>query len=175
MEIDGNNTLHLSVPTFLRTVRASEASLIVRPFIARTRALIPTTSWKRASWTTWRHFIFKSKRLGTCRVGAGAAKPASSRPRRSRTGPVRRLTNHHRQCGNGAGGPHPGRGEQLGGQITGLQIGPRRLAFTSETLILSFSLPNFDFHAVTAYDILRSRGVPLEKRDYEGELRTRSA
>ena len=56
-----------------------------------------------------------------------------------------------------------------------LQIGPRRLAFTSETLILSFSLPNFYFHAVTAYDILRSRGVPLGKRDYEGRLRTRTA
>ena len=56
-----------------------------------------------------------------------------------------------------------------------LQIGPRRLAFTSETFILSFSLPNFHFHAVTAYDILRSQGVPLGKRDYEGRLRTRLA
>jgi uncharacterized protein len=55
-----------------------------------------------------------------------------------------------------------------------LQIGSRRLAFTSETLILSFSLPNFHFHAVTAYDILRSRGVPIGKRDYEGQLRIRS-
>jgi hypothetical protein len=62
-----------------------------------------------------------------------------------------------------------------GGKELDLQIGPRRLAFTSETLILSFSLPNFHFHAVTAYDILRSRGVPLGKRDYEGQLRTKSA
>lgn len=61
------------------------------------------------------------------------------------------------------------------GKDLDLQIGPRRLAFTSETLILSFSLPNFHFHAVTAYDILRSRGVPIGKRDYEGRLRTRSA
>jgi hypothetical protein len=60
------------------------------------------------------------------------------------------------------------------GRDLDLQIGPRRLAFTSETFILSFSLPNFHFHAVTAYDILRSRGVPLGKRDYEGRLRTRS-
>ena len=59
------------------------------------------------------------------------------------------------------------------GKDLDLQIGPRRLAFTSETLILSFSLPNFHFHAVTAYDILRTRGVPLGKRDYEGQLRTR--
>ncbi|WP_245422449.1 DUF1993 domain-containing protein [Alsobacter soli] len=59
------------------------------------------------------------------------------------------------------------------GKELDLQIGPRRLLFTPETLILSFSLPNFHFHAVTAYDILRMRGVPLGKRDYEGELRTR--
>ena len=56
-----------------------------------------------------------------------------------------------------------------------LQIGPRRLAFTSATYILSFALPNFHFHAVTAYDILRAHGVPIGKRDYEGRLRTRSA
>jgi hypothetical protein len=60
------------------------------------------------------------------------------------------------------------------GKELDLQIGPRRLAFTSENLILSFSLPNFHFHAVTAYDILRSRGVPLGKGDYEGRLRTKS-
>ncbi len=51
---------------------------------------------------------------------------------------------------------------------------PWTLAFASGTFLLSFSMPNFHFHAVTAYDILRSRGVPLGKRDYEGRLRTRS-
>jgi hypothetical protein len=61
------------------------------------------------------------------------------------------------------------------GKDLDLQIGPRRLAFTSETFLLSFALPNFHFHAVTAYDILRTRGVPLGKRDYEGRLRTKSA
>ena len=50
---------------------------------------------------------------------------------------------------------------------------PRRHPFTAETFLLSYSLPNFHFHAVTAYNILRSRGVPLGKRDYEGRLRWR--
>lgn len=59
------------------------------------------------------------------------------------------------------------------GKQLDLQIGPRKLAFTSETLILSFSLPNFYFHVVTAYDILRMQGIPIGKRDYEGRLRTR--
>ncbi|MDH7973318.1 DUF1993 domain-containing protein [Sphingomonas sp. AR_OL41] len=58
------------------------------------------------------------------------------------------------------------------GKALDLQIGPRRLAFTAETYILSFALPHFHFHAVTAYDILRLGGVPLGKRDYEGRLRT---
>lgn len=52
---------------------------------------------------------------------------------------------------------------------------PQTMAFTPETFLLSYSLPNFHFHAVTAYAILRSRGVPLGKRHYEGELRTRTA
>jgi uncharacterized protein len=49
-------------------------------------------------------------------------------------------------------------------------MGERRLPFTVEKFILSFSLPNFHFHATTAYDILRSHGVPLGKRDYIGRL-----
>ena len=35
---------------------------------------------------------------------------------------------------------------------------------------MSFSLPNFYFHATTAYDILRTNGVPLGKRDFMGRL-----
>jgi uncharacterized protein len=51
--------------------------------------------------------------------------------------------------------------------------GPRTLAFTPETFLLSYSLPNFYFHSVTAYNILRTRGVPLGKYHYQGQLRTR--
>jgi uncharacterized protein len=54
-------------------------------------------------------------------------------------------------------------------------VGPEPTPFTSETFLLSFLLPNFHFHAVTAYDILRTKGVPVGKRDYEGQLRTRPA
>ena len=52
---------------------------------------------------------------------------------------------------------------------------PRTLAFTPGTFLFSYSLPNFYFHAVTAYNILRTRGVPLGKYHYQGQLRTRSA
>lgn len=46
-----------------------------------------------------------------------------------------------------------------------------RMDFTAENFLLSFSLPNFYFHATTAYDILRHRGVELGKRDYLGKPR----
>jgi hypothetical protein len=61
------------------------------------------------------------------------------------------------------------------GKDLDLQIGPRRLLFTSESFILSWVMPNFHFHATTAYAILRTNGVPIGKRDYEGRLRTRTA
>ena len=49
-----------------------------------------------------------------------------------------------------------------------------RRVFTAETFILSFSLPNFYFHAATAYDILRTTGVPVGKRDFMGPLRLKA-
>jgi hypothetical protein len=49
--------------------------------------------------------------------------------------------------------------------------GDRRLDFTAENFLLSFSLPNFYFHATTAYDILRWKGLQIGKRDYSGRPR----
>lgn len=53
-------------------------------------------------------------------------------------------------------------------------FGERRLSFTAEDYLLSFAQPNFYFHATTAYDILRWKGVPLGKRDFIGKLRLTS-
>ena len=49
-------------------------------------------------------------------------------------------------------------------------LGDRQMPFVAEGFLLTFSLANFHFHATTAYDILRSKGVPLGKRDYLGRL-----
>jgi uncharacterized protein len=47
----------------------------------------------------------------------------------------------------------------------------RSLMFTAEGFLMSFSLPNFFFHATTAYDILRHNGAPLGKRDFMGRMK----
>jgi hypothetical protein len=59
----------------------------------------------------------------------------------------------------------------LEGREVVFQIRDFKMPFTAEKFLMSFSLPNFYFHATTAYDILRSKGVPLGKRDYMGQLR----
>jgi uncharacterized protein len=50
----------------------------------------------------------------------------------------------------------------------------RHVDFTGEDFLLSFSQPNFYFHAATAYDILRWKGVAIGKRDFIGKLRAKS-
>lgn len=53
-------------------------------------------------------------------------------------------------------------------------LGEQRMPFTGEGFLLTFSLPNFYFHATTAYDILRAKGVPLGKRDFVGRIRMKA-
>ena len=46
--------------------------------------------------------------------------------------------------------------------------------YTAENFLLSFSLPNFYFHATTTFDILRWKGMPIGKRDFMGKTRTKN-
>jgi len=46
------------------------------------------------------------------------------------------------------------------------QVGDRK--FIGQDYVLGFAIPNFYFHFVTAYNILRKEGVPVGKGDYLG-------
>ncbi len=41
--------------------------------------------------------------------------------------------------------------------------------FTGRSYLMHYALPNFYFHATTAYDILRSQGVAIGKMDFLGK------
>lgn len=45
---------------------------------------------------------------------------------------------------------------------------PKEKKFTGMAYLLHYGLPQFFFHITTAYDILRSLGVEIGKRDYMG-------
>jgi hypothetical protein len=167
----------LSVPTFLQTVRA------IAGFLDRAARHCTETGTEVEDFVDARlfddmaPFHFQIEAAGRHAVwGLEAAKTGVFAPP-ALVGPVpfAGLQGIMGEAERALEALTPGEVDSWAGRDLDLQIGPRRLAFTSETFILSFSLPNFHFHAVTAYDILRSRGVPLGKRDYEGRLRTRLA
>ncbi len=63
------------------------------------------------------------------------------------------------------------------GQIDGseereiaFRIGGHDLAFKGMAYLTGFALPNFYFHVVTAYNILRHNGVAIGKGDYIGSV-----
>jgi hypothetical protein len=61
--------------------------------------------------------------------------------------------------------------ESFVGRDMRFAFGERHIDFIAEDFLLSFSQPNFYFHATTAYGLLRSKGVQIGKLDFLGRLR----
>jgi hypothetical protein len=55
------------------------------------------------------------------------------------------------------------------GKAVTVKMRDRELNFKGLELLLNRSLPNFYFHATTAYDILRHCGIEIGKRDFMGQ------
>ena len=53
-------------------------------------------------------------------------------------------------------------------RVIKLNFGSFQPEFKGDEYLLTFALPNFYFHLVTAHDILRNQGVAVGKRDYLG-------
>jgi hypothetical protein len=50
-----------------------------------------------------------------------------------------------------------------------ITVGSTPMTFKGQRYLIQFVLPNFYFHATTAYDILRHCGVELGKKDFMGQ------
>lgn len=50
-----------------------------------------------------------------------------------------------------------------------LTLRGNKIQFTGESYLLGFAIPNFYFHLVTAYNLLRHNGVGLGKLDFTGK------
>lgn len=64
--------------------------------------------------------------------------------------------------------------EQLIGEDAEFRMGEYVIPFEAHDFLLSFSLPNFQFHTTTTYAILRHLGVGIGKRDYLGAVRMKT-
>lgn len=75
------------------------------------------------------------------------------------------------ETGEALKGLDPDYVESLADKNVLFKMGEMEMPFTAPNFILSFSLPNLNFHATTAYDLLRAQGVPLGKADFLGRMR----
>jgi len=64
--------------------------------------------------------------------------------------------------------------EELEGKEVLFKSSSFEIPFKAEDFLMTFSLPNFYFHATTAYDLLRLSGMPLGKRYFLGRLRSQN-
>ncbi len=62
----------------------------------------------------------------------------------------------------------------LEGRDVRFSLGDRGIDFVAEDFFLTFSVPNFYFHAATTYDMFKMKGVPLGKRDFLGQMRIKA-
>jgi hypothetical protein len=65
----------------------------------------------------------------------------------------------------------PGEIDDAAGRDVVFAFSTNRMEYVAEDFLLSFCLPNFFFHATTAYAVLRSKGVNIGKRDFLGKVR----
>ncbi|MGH7037591.1 MAG: DUF1993 domain-containing protein [Stellaceae bacterium] len=56
------------------------------------------------------------------------------------------------------------------GQQVTIQAGGQARNFQAQNYLYHFAMPNFYFHITTAYDLLRSLGVEIGKRDFMGQM-----
>lgn len=68
-------------------------------------------------------------------------------------------------------GVTPGEVDKSAGRDILFEFGSGRMEFVAEDYLLSFAVPNFYFHATSAYAVLRNQGLPIGKRDFLGRTR----
>ena len=60
------------------------------------------------------------------------------------------------------------------GQDMAFKMGSMTMPFVAEDFLLTFSLPNFYFHATTTYDMIRMKGTKIGKGDFLGRMRIKT-
>ena len=71
------------------------------------------------------------------------------------------------------GAADPAEVESFANKTLRFEAGAHSMEFDGADFLLSFSMPNFYFHATAAYAVLRARGLPVGKRNFLGALRLR--
>ncbi len=166
----------ISVASYLQTVAAVGGFLEKGLAFCREKNIDPEEIVESRIFPDMKPFRFQIQQVAMHSIGAieslkaGVRRPPGERPAHDYAG----LQSLIKEADADLRKLAPAEIDALAGAEVVLEMGESKRVFTAEGFILSFSLPNFHFHATTAYDILRGKGVPLGKRDYMGALRLKA-
>jgi hypothetical protein len=104
-------------------------------------------------------------------VRRGVFSPDTSKPPQSFAALKARVVETHA----GLSALEPGEVDGFIGRDMRFSFGERHIDYRAEEFLLSFSQPNFYFHATTAYDIMRWKGVQIGKPAGSSERRPAEA
>ena len=161
------------VPTYLQILESLSGLLDKAESFCTEKQIVPQQIIQARLADDMHPFAYQVKSAAVHSLGAiegvrrGVFTPDMTEPPDSFAALKTRIT----EARSGLQAVTPGEVDGLMGRDMRFSFGERHIDFRAEDFLLSFSQPNFFFHATTAYDILRSRGVPIGKRDYMGRLR----
>jgi uncharacterized protein len=165
-----NPVYDLAIRTMLRSLSNLDAIVSkAEDYVSADRNLEPETLIQARLYPNMRPFIFQI-RVATD-TAKGAAARLSGRPVPSWPDEEKTFAEVHERLGKAIdylSGFSPADFEGAENRPIELKVGPRTMNFTGASYISDFVLPNFFFHAATAYDILRHNGVAIGKSDFLG-------
>lgn len=166
----------LSIPTFLQTLGGVEGFLGRGLAYCKEKSIDPNEIVETRLFTDMLPFRFQVLAVANHSIGAmrgvkeGLFAPPTTLPPLDYAGLQKTVT----EAREALQLLTPADVNALDGKDVVFQIRDIKMPFKAAEFLMSFSLPNFYFHATTAYDILRMKGVPLGKRDFLGKLRLKA-
>lgn len=164
------------VPSFLQIVGAVEGFLAKGAAHCKEKGIDPNSLVEERLYADMLPFSFQVRSVANHSIGAirgvkaGQFSPGGPTPAIDYAG-LQKLMTETREALQQV---KPEEVNACAGKDVLFSVRDIKLPFTAEGFLQTFSLPNFFFHATTAYDILRHKGVPLGKRDFMGKMRLKT-
>jgi hypothetical protein len=160
----------LSIVPMLRMLRNLDAIVgKAEAFAAADQSIDPATLIQARLYPNMRPFVFQI-RVATD-TAKGAAARLTGREIPSWPDDEETFADVHRRLAKGIdylSGFEPEDFDGAAERPIELKLGSEVVKFNGSSYLASFALPNFFFHVVTAYNILRHNGVAIGKRDFLG-------
>ena len=162
-----------TIPSFLQILRATSGLIDKAEDFAASKNL-PAADIIQCSFAA-DMLPFAFQITSACHHSAGAVEGVRNgvfSPRRDMDGDFESLRNRVDGALKTLESVDPSEIDDLPGTKVRFEYGDYKMDYLAEEFLFSFSQPNFYFHATTAYDLLRWKGVTVGKRDFLGVPRT---